>query len=508
MTDRTDAGIHETKTLKKVSFPNAPVYLGFLIFYIWLAAQIPYTHDDWDWGLDVGIQQLLTANINSRYVGNFFVIIMTRSKLVQTIIMGAGFFLLPFLLSETVFGKSTRWTKADKLNGFLLSNALILSMNISIWQQTYGWVSGYANFGLSAIFLCIILRRCLNVFDETPSESNKFHPRVVLIFLTCLAGQLFLENMAIYIFLMAIFINIFHWRRTKTFSCAYMAILLAALIGLVIMFSSSLYQTLWSTGEAVNGYRQLLVNSQTNLQDFVLGCFRQILRIPFYLYANNTFLCAAIVVLMSILCIQNKKTCRQTKVCMVLNSLLVICLILSNYLSAIVGSFISVLFFVTVTGELIWYFKENKPVLGKMLFVWISPVCIILPIVVTSELGSRLFFTTNAILVLFALFLLSFTLKSASKKGYYTIIFSVIAGLLLLQHGAVYYAIGECSRERNAIIENAVQTNADEILLPQYPYGNYLWGPNPTKASREQYFKEFYGIAADVSVEIEGISSP
>ena len=48
-----------------------------LVFYVWLAAQIPYCHDDWDWGLQIGIQQLLTANLNSRYVGNFIEVVLT-----------------------------------------------------------------------------------------------------------------------------------------------------------------------------------------------------------------------------------------------------------------------------------------------------------------------------------------------------------------------------------------------------------------------------------------------
>ena len=64
-------------------------------FYIYLAAQIPYTHDDWDWGLSNGWEQLLTANINSRYSGNFLEVLMTRSGVFKTLFMGLSFCALP-----------------------------------------------------------------------------------------------------------------------------------------------------------------------------------------------------------------------------------------------------------------------------------------------------------------------------------------------------------------------------------------------------------------------------
>ena len=74
-------------------------YAVFSLFFLWLAAQVPYTHDDWDWGLGIGWQQLLTANINSRYAGNLLEVIMTRSSFLKTIFMAVGYFFVPFLAS-------------------------------------------------------------------------------------------------------------------------------------------------------------------------------------------------------------------------------------------------------------------------------------------------------------------------------------------------------------------------------------------------------------------------
>ena len=101
--------------------------LAWFAFCLWLAAQIPYTHDDWDWGLSNGIEQLLTASINSRYVGNLIVVALTRSVLLKDLVMALTFTLLPvaalrFLqsvlpLAEKARGRtrafpSPRWPRA------------------------------------------------------------------------------------------------------------------------------------------------------------------------------------------------------------------------------------------------------------------------------------------------------------------------------------------------------------------------------------------------------------
>lgn len=38
---------------------------------LWMAWNVPYTHDDWDWGLPVGMEWWLTGALNNRYMGSF-----------------------------------------------------------------------------------------------------------------------------------------------------------------------------------------------------------------------------------------------------------------------------------------------------------------------------------------------------------------------------------------------------------------------------------------------------
>ena len=100
-----------------------------LAFYLWVAAQIPYTHDDWDWGLEVGMQHLLKADINSRYVGNLIEVIITRSVILKTLIMGMILTLIPVSITIIVgkfIPKERKSSDLIQVSVFLFSNMMIL----------------------------------------------------------------------------------------------------------------------------------------------------------------------------------------------------------------------------------------------------------------------------------------------------------------------------------------------------------------------------------------------
>jgi len=131
----------------------------FFLFWMFIAYQVPYTHDDWDWGLDIGLEQWRTGSVNSRLVGNFFVIVMTRSPLLKTLIMGLCMFACPLLLARLA------QDKVPLLPLYLGANLLPLALPITIWRQTYGWVSGFANYGISSVLLLgwlLLIRRAFN----------------------------------------------------------------------------------------------------------------------------------------------------------------------------------------------------------------------------------------------------------------------------------------------------------------------------------------------------------
>ena len=88
------------KHLKEHKFLIGTVLVLF-VFYLWMACQIPYTHDDWDWGLQIGIDHVRTADINNRFSGNLIEIALTRNVIAKDIFMSLVFTLIP--LFATLF---------------------------------------------------------------------------------------------------------------------------------------------------------------------------------------------------------------------------------------------------------------------------------------------------------------------------------------------------------------------------------------------------------------------
>ena len=101
--------------------PYLPVMLAIFLFYIFIAFCIPYCHDDWDWGLDIGLEQFLNASLNSRYVGSFFVILMTRSEIIKTAVIALTMFFIPLLVSQLC-------DEERSLAKYLAANVLMLIM--------------------------------------------------------------------------------------------------------------------------------------------------------------------------------------------------------------------------------------------------------------------------------------------------------------------------------------------------------------------------------------------
>lgn len=193
---------------KKSSAPFALVLSLSIVFYIWLAAQIPYGWDDWTWGLPMGMERFLTASINCRYAGNLVEIIITRSRLLKDIIMGLCFALLPlsfFAVLRQACGRSARPCLL-----LVLANLLLLCMPREIWRQTYGWIAGFANYVPSMLLLLLCHALLLRRREEKPGAL-----RLVGAFALGLTAQLFLENLALYIFASALLFFIIRWVQNK-----------------------------------------------------------------------------------------------------------------------------------------------------------------------------------------------------------------------------------------------------------------------------------------------------
>ena len=510
---------------KKVLCENKWYYLIYTIvavFYFWMAAQIPYTHDDWDWGLDIGMHQFIYATVNSRYAGNFFEVIMTRSDILKTVIMGTTFFMIPYALSAIASSLLSTNKTSFQLFYFLLCNGLLLTMDRTIWSQTYGWIAGFANFSISIVFMVPWLQELFHIFhtDYIPQKFSFF--RLSLLFVVCICSQLFLENIAIFHVLLALTFGCINFIKTRRILPKHIVMLLGSLIGLFIMFSSNLYDTLFSTGSAINDYRQIpMFHSQSTIL-VLLQMLKVGLSLLSQLYARNIVICFSIILTLINLLqkhqdeIPVKHYILASRINQILLFSLLTCFLINILFKLFIPSRattiiklaqlpVSSLFLLAVTIN-IWVIFRNKHCVFKQVFLlWIAAPTLIAPLVLTSETGSRLFFCSNILLILFLLCLLNYCIPYMEKTIVDTLIRSAILAMsvLLLFHAVIYAQIGSCKRIRDQIMNASLDSGTTEISLPAYPHQEYLHFPNPNEDWRIDYFKEFYGVSADVTIVFE-----
>ena len=92
--------------MKKITafLKNNWFYLFIFIAFFVLCLLFPYTGDDWAWGTKIGINRLNNwfANYNGRYAGNLLVLLITKSKIIRSIIESIFFALIIYFINKIV----------------------------------------------------------------------------------------------------------------------------------------------------------------------------------------------------------------------------------------------------------------------------------------------------------------------------------------------------------------------------------------------------------------------
>ena len=217
------------------------LFIGWTVFYSPI--------DDWRWSLDqLGLRWWLEGTYNNRYAGNFFAVILTRSPLLKTLLIGGAMFLIPFQMALL----AARGEEKLFLPLFLGCSAGILLMPSVLWRETYYWVSGFGNFVMpTLLFLTWLLavRRVTERRRHLPAWS-------ALLFALSLVLGLFVENLTL-LFLGASLVLGLWAVREKGLRLPYWACLAGSALAAGIMFFNGVYSQLAQSGVAIDGYREL-----------------------------------------------------------------------------------------------------------------------------------------------------------------------------------------------------------------------------------------------------------
>lgn len=490
------------------------VILVTLILYLWLAAQIPYTHDDWDWGLPQGLWHFLTADLNSRYMGNLIEVLLTRSVLLKTLVMGVVFAALPVAAAELgCFCAGMEETAARvKLPLLLLGNFLLLSLRLDIWRETYAWVAGFSNYVASALLLLIYHRLLL----EDKREKTGV-PRLMAVCLLGVVVQLFLEDLAIYVLLCTVVMLVLRWIRHETIPASLWALLIGNALGTVLMFSSSLYGALFHTGSAIDSYRVLTFDPHAGILAILSRLIRLFLVLfPPAIWVTSWTFSIAVLLLLAWLALQRRPG-KLTPWMVAGNALLTVYVIYvrfrgrihlpSLWWSNILDAGMGLLIFLTALAELLLLFRGQPLLRRRLLLFWCSAPAVTLPLAaVTYDMGTRFFLTPDIMLMETALLLLAEALRERPKKAGLTALLCALGVCVLFLHLApIYGQIGATMRERERLIRQTQIEGSKALVLPAFPEAEkYLHFPDPgERSSYLQSFRAFYGIPDGVELRLE-----
>lgn len=484
------------------------IYLFMFLFWLWVSSQAPYTNDDWDWGLPVGMEQLLTASVNSRYSGNLIIVCITRSRVFKTVFCGCLSWALPFVLSRI----DSEVSDKDKLFLFVFSNFILLTMSRMIWRQTYGWLSAYANYitsGFCLVVIYIIYKKIIS--DPELVFSWK---RAVPLFIFIVFSMLFIENLTIYFFAVAAAAFILACISKK--NVGYCAVIFAAaFVAVPIMFSSPSYAFLFEKGYSIG--RSVSIGAGNSLSDSLNAAVRMFNYFLPAIYELNAVSCAFLLAaLCGMLRLIVPKKSFFNHAFFICNALLG-ALLLLNYFGVHLPDFLmrddgnthlSGAFLILVSVEMIYIIcrSNNRQFSLMQGFLWFSTILIILPLLVTNNSGGRLYFNSILIMLIFTIEFYCYYIKTTppSPKIFKPLFTCVLVPVLLLSAytANIYRVIGKIDREQRSIISQAVEAGDSKIYLPAYSpmHETYIFAPMAEGEYRLNFFKQFYNIDPDVEI--------
>ena len=486
----------------------------FWLFWLFLSANTPYGLDDWQWGVPIGLEELKTASLNSRYFGNLMEVIVSRSFLLKTLLMGTMETLIPLLSVLLV----QRWRETEREKGaddrflalqLVLANLIFLTLPREVWAQTYGWVAGFSNYGLAAFMMVVSQGVLLDGKDPSKKHSIGF---IVPSFFIGLITQLVLENITIFMVAVAVFAVLYQLLAYRRCSSVALVFLLGIVSGAVIMFSGKIYSTLLSTGHAEGIGRYLSYPVDMKLPELIpFLYYRSLFFMPGNLWGNNWLACTVVALCMA-LAAKNLRPGLKNAV-----TLVCLCFALFFVFNRFVGPIekyvsrwsdvlsqrLHFLFFWVILFFTVFLFRGQKKNRNMLLLLWILGPLAIAPMAAVTSIPGRCFLPTVVFLEEFCILLFQLEAKKARSPLREAGI-AFLAAVLLVSAGKmiyIYSCLGKAEKQRETLIAEAKKAQVSSLYLPDYPYEEYHAFTEPMKGGGQlRFFREFYQIPDDMDL--------
>ncbi|MEG1423498.1 MAG: DUF6056 family protein [Romboutsia sp.] len=496
--------------MKNNIFKNPRLYISIalIIFFLFFASQVPYSHDDWQWGSHSKWLLMLNGfeNYNGRYLGNLFEILITRSVLSKNIALSIGMIAIIWSVYKFVTHEAKDKYKTVL---FLLVSILCLALPREIFRQTYSWIAAFINFIPPVILILLYLIVINGIFDDKNINSNtlKFPLWSTLLMIPLgISTQLFSEHTTVYTVLLAGFIVFYSFLKYKKFSTLQIVYLVSTIVGAVIMFSNGSYS---NAANNTDGYKQISTSVMSIVDLYVT-------QMSDTLFLNNWLLNSSLAIL-CIIIIQKYKN-KNNIIADTIGNIQIF--ILSTYSiysvcnktypawniftnpekTSYFETLYSLLFFICIISVILIYINNNGLKM-KIFMIYASSLAVAMPLIVANPIGPRCFFASYIFTIIATLQLLVYILNDSNiyVDSFITPLISILV-MIVVFYSSIFIDVGIAEKERVETINNAVSNGQSSITLYKLPYDDYFWITVPSNEHWEMYFKEFYNIPANADL--------
>lgn len=459
--------------------------LHFIIFFIsffLIGFFIPYSHDDWFWGSNWGIEAFKNGfdNVNGRYVGNLLALILTRSRLLRALFIAIILLAVVILISKIC--------KKNKLAPYI-TIILLFTLSVYVLKQTVTWTAGFVNYVVPVVGILYFLY--LNGLNDKPHfKKYTYLFMLPLGIINCL----FMENLTLFNVLLALYFVVYPiCKKEKPFKCNVLY-LIGAIIGCIIMFTNKVYFQIAGGGD-IYGNRSFDNTLYTFFEKFVSIISKN-------LVFDNIF----IILLVSICLLSIIKKAKEKKW---LKNILTFVIfgytsyaIIFNFIDMeylflnytnIFNAFLTFIYIIAVFITTIFIIKDNK----TLLFLLICIVVMVAPLFVVNPIQSRCMFPPYILLIIYSLILMEKTNINFEKiKNEIKLFALFIIFTMLYIYGYVYIV------DSNRIKHIEKNIDKKEIEIINLPHRRYVLNPEPVNDDYMPHFKYFYNINEKTEVKI------
>lgn len=473
------------------------MFVGF----VFLAYLFPYLGDDWAWGSSIGIDRLKTffAGYNGRYVGNLLVMVLTRNKLLDAMVMAASFSMVCIL--------SYAYSQDQSKASLLLAAILFFAMPKGMWAQVAAWTAGFTNYVPSALISVAYLVYSKEITGKKLSDRKDTWGHSACMFLFGFCGALFMESITVFHICFSAAVIAYMFLMFRKYRRGHVGFFLGTVMGAWAMFSNSTYDRI-AQGE--DYYRQMPVGLRDTVY-FALGQARNVLN---FILSENLLFCAVVTVLLLILSVQSIKNRKKALLpaAFYIGSLLIF--LYEDTVSAmIIGRFVLpklAIHTIPILPPVLYVFSSLIMVLCyvekgrrfRMLLPFYCAVISLVPLLVVHPVGRRCVFIGYFFMIIFTVDLFGYLCRQIlPEEKWLNRALGLIVAVQFVFYVNIFYPIHYYDTLRLDYIKKQAAEGEQEVLMCDLPNRDYLYDSIPDNATLAKRYKLFYGLDEEMEFE-------